>query len=89
MGNDRFEIRINDADEILKCKCIDSVKTLYGENLPVKVENRLNNELSSIMSNQYSSDMLVAHDIAQCSIDRGFRVTTRGMIGSLFTACIY
>lgn len=86
MGNDRFEIRINDADEVLRSKCIDSAKTLYSENLPVTVENRLNSELSSIMSNQYSSDMLIAHDIAQCSIDRGFRVTTRGMIGSLFTA---
>ena len=59
---------------------------LYGENLPAIVEERLEKELNSIISNGYSVMYIIAQRLVWDSNDHGYIVGSRGSVGSSLAA---
>ena len=63
-----------------------NVHDLYGEELPKIVEERLNKELNSIISNKFCSVYYMSHILVKKSLDDGYLVGSRGSVGSSFVA---
>lgn len=78
----KYIFELQNANMILKDKCINKVKELYGDNIPVEIMDRLMRELSAITDNGYASYYLVAADIVKCSIDMGYSVSNRDTLSS-------
>ena len=74
------------SDKELRNICFDNAKSIYGEDLPELVENRLNRELNSIIGNGYSVMYMIAQKLVQKSNEDGYLVGSRGSVGSSFAA---
>ncbi len=61
-------------------------KELYGENLNPYIVGRLEQELSSIIGNGFSSVYYISHMLVKNSYDNGYVVGSRGSVGSSFVA---
>lgn len=61
-------------------------RSIYGENLPKYVEDRLELELNSIIGNGYASVYYISHMLVKKSNDAGYVVGSRGSVGSSFVA---
>ncbi|MCK9479173.1 MAG: PolC-type DNA polymerase III [Firmicutes bacterium] len=72
-------------EEIIKI-CFENAKHIYGEQLPEIVENRMNKELASINKYGFSVMYLIAHRLVKKSKDDGYKVGSRGSVGSSFVA---
>lgn len=77
---------IEGADETIKEMSYNKAQKLYGDNLPAEIENRLENELDSIIDNGYSVIYLIAHKLVKRSLEDGYLVGSRGSVGSSFVA---
>ncbi len=77
---------IENSDEQLRDICYKTAKEMYGENLPQIVIDRLEKELTSIISNGYSVMYIIAKDLVQKSIEDGYLVGSRGSVGSSLVA---
>lgn len=64
----------------------DTAHRKYGEVLPKLVEDRLEKELNSIISNDFSSIYFIAHMLVKHSRDAGYVVGSRGSVGSSLVA---
>ena len=64
----------------------ENVHKLYGDELPKIVEERLNKELNSIISNKFCSVYYMSHILVKKSLDDGYLVGSRGSVGSSFVA---
>ncbi|MDO4860877.1 MAG: PolC-type DNA polymerase III, partial [Bacillota bacterium] len=82
----KFPPKIENADEILRTKCIERAEAIYGSPLPEPIEVRLNKELDSIISNGYAVMYVSAEMLVQKSLSDGFLVGSRGSVGSSFAA---
>ena len=78
----RVELILKDADANLRKQCNEKAREIYGDDLPEVVVKRLEHELTVLESKGYSSRFLIAADLADNAKEYGFRVRTRGMIGS-------
>ena len=70
----------------LKQLCFDKAHSLYGEQLPEFIQNRLDTELNGIISNGYSVIYIIAHELVKKSNEDGYIVGSRGSVGSSFVA---
>lgn len=77
---------IPNSDELLREICYKSAHRLYGPDLPGIVSDRLERELTSIISNGYSVMYIIAQKLVWKSNEDGYLVGSRGSVGSSFAA---
>ncbi len=61
---------------------------LYGDPLPTIIKKRLEQELDSIIKNQFSTIYYISHLLVKKSLDDGYLVGSRGSVGSSFVATL-
>ena len=83
---DKFPPVIENSDQDLKDICFNRAHEMYGENLPKIVEDRLNKELHSIISNGYAVMYIIAQKLVWKSNEDGYLVGSRGSVGSSLAA---
>ena len=70
----------------LKRMVDEKVHRMYGDILPQFVDDRLQKELNSIITNKFCSVYYMSHLLVKYSNDRGYLVGSRGSVGSSFVA---
>lgn len=83
---DKFPPVIEDSDKNLREICLHKAHEIYGDPLPEIVENRLNKELHSIISNGYAVMYIIAQKLVWKSNEDGYLVGSRGSVGSSLAA---
>ncbi len=82
----KFPPKIDDADRLLREKCEETAKSIYGDPLPDLVRARMDRELNSIINNGYAVMYVSAEMLVQKSLSDGYLVGSRGSVGSSFAA---
>ena len=77
---------IENSDQILRDICYNTAHSMYGEELPEIVTNRLEKELNSIISNGFAVMYIIAQKLVWKSNEDGYLVGSRGSVGSSFVA---
>ena len=77
---------IPNSDNTLREICYNNAHKMYGPNLPKIVNDRLEKELNSIISNGYSVMYIIAQKLVWKSNEDGYLVGSRGSVGSSFAA---
>lgn len=77
---------IENSDKDLRKICYDKAHSMYGENLPPQVEQRLEKELTSIIGNGFAVMYIIAQKLVWKSNEDGYLVGSRGSVGSSFVA---
>ena len=77
---------INNCEETIKEIAYSKAHELYGEELPQIVEERLDKELTSIITNGFSVMYIIAQKLVWKSNEDGYIVGSRGSVGSSFVA---
>lgn len=77
---------IENSDKDLRKICYDKAHSMYGENLPPQVEQRLEKELNSIIGNGFAVMYIIAQKLVWKSNEDGYLVGSRGSVGSSFVA---
>ncbi len=77
---------IPDSDKTLTEICYNRAHELYGSELPRIVEDRLEKELHSIISNGFAVMYIIAQKLVWKSVEDGYLVGSRGSVGSSLVA---
>ena len=77
---------IENSDQMLRDICYNKAHEMYGEDLPPIVQERLERELNSIISNGYAVMYIIAQKLVWKSNEDGYLVGSRGSVGSSFVA---
>jgi len=77
---------IEDSDKQLRDICYNKAHSMYGEELPPIVVERLERELNSIISNGFAVMYIIAQKLVWKSVEDGYLVGSRGSVGSSFVA---
>lgn len=77
---------IPDSDKLLTDICYNKAHEIYGEVLPVIVEERLKKELNSIITNGFAVMYIISQKLVWKSVEDGYLVGSRGSVGSSFVA---
>ena len=83
---DKFPPVIENSDQDLKDICFKKAHEMYGDPLPQIVEDRLEKELNSIISNGYAVMYIIAQKLVWKSNEDGYLVGSRGSVGSSLAA---
>ncbi|MBR1744339.1 MAG: PolC-type DNA polymerase III, partial [Lachnospiraceae bacterium] len=78
--------QIENSDKELRDICYRKAHEIYGPELPPIVEERLERELNSIISNGYAVMYIIAQKLVWKSVEDGYLVGSRGSVGSSFAA---
>lgn len=74
------------ADEEIRETCYNTAKSLYGEELPQHVIDRLEKELVPIIKFGFSANYLISEKLVKKSNQDGYLVGSRGSVGSSVVA---
>lgn len=77
---------IENSDQTLRDICYKKAHSIYGEELPKMVTDRLEKELHSIISNGFAVMYIIAQKLVWKSNEDGYLVGSRGSVGSSFVA---
>ncbi len=81
-----FSPKIDNSENIVKEMVYSRAHELYGDELPLIIENRIQDELRGILKGGYDVIYLIAHKLVKHSNDEGYLVGSRGSVGSSFVA---
>lgn len=82
----KFPPKIENADVLLREKCMKRAHEIYGDPLPKEIEERLEAELVPIIREGYAVMYIAAEMLVQKSLSDGYLVGSRGSVGSSFAA---
>ncbi len=86
ISDEKCPPHIDGCEQDIRNIAMEKAHKLYGENLPQIVEERLEKELNSIISNGYSVMYIIAQRLVWDSNDHGYIVGSRGSVGSSLAA---
>lgn len=81
-----FAPNIDGADEEIRNTCYETAKSMYGEDLPQVVIDRLEKELVPIIKYNFSANYLISEKLVKKSNADGYLVGSRGSVGSSVVA---
>lgn len=81
-----FTPSIEGADEELRDMCWKKAHSMYGDELPAVVSERLEKELNSIIEHGFAALYIIAQRLVKFSEDNGYLVGSRGSVGSSLVA---
>lgn len=85
-GGVPFSPKIENSAETVREMVYSKARSLYGENLPAIIEERIEQELKGILKGGYDVIYLIAQKLVKHSNDEGYLVGSRGSVGSSFVA---
>ena len=86
ISDEKCPPHIEGCEEEIRKIAMEKAHNLYGDPLPDIVQERLDKELNSIISNGYSVMYIIAQRLVWDSNDHGYIVGSRGSVGSSLAA---
>ena len=86
ISDEKCPPHIEGCEQDIRNIAYDKAHKLYGDPLPEIVQERLEKELNSIISNGYSVMYIIAQKLVWDSNDHGYIVGSRGSVGSSLAA---
>ncbi len=84
--DDLYTPKIVGADDEIRNMSYGRARSIYGEELPKLVEDRLEKELKSIIGHGFAVIYLISQKLVKKSLNDGYLVGSRGSVGSSFVA---
>ncbi len=84
--DDLYTPNIDGADKEIRELSYTFAKSIYGEQLPEIVEQRIEKELKSIIGHGFAVIYLISHKLVKKSLNDGYLVGSRGSVGSSLIA---